>query len=52
VLTLAGSAGTRGAVDGTGPAAQFREPWGLALDLSGSTLYIADQNNHTIRTVN
>jgi DNA-binding beta-propeller fold protein YncE len=51
VVTLAGTPGTRGAVDGTGPAAQFREPAGLALDPSGPTLYVADQNNHTIRTV-
>jgi DNA-binding beta-propeller fold protein YncE len=51
VVTLAGLPGAAGAVDGTGFAARFLTPSGLALDPSGPTLYVADQNNHTIRTV-
>jgi sugar lactone lactonase YvrE len=51
VLTLAGTPGPAGAVDGTGPAARFNGPNGLALNPSGTTLYVADQQNHTIRQV-
>jgi DNA-binding beta-propeller fold protein YncE len=51
VLTLAGTPGPAGAVDGTGPAASFGAPFGLALNPSGTTLYVADQQNHTIRQV-
>ena len=48
VTTLAGS--TRGYKDGTGTAAQFNQPSGVAL--SGGTLYVADRGNHRIRAVN
>ena len=44
VTTLAGSPGVIGAVDAVGPAAQFYQPGGLALD--GGTLYVADTENH------
>ena len=50
VTTLAGTAGAPGSADGTGPAARFDKPQGLALDGSGN-LYVADRNNHTIRKV-
>lgn len=50
VATLAGSAGAPGAQDGTGPAARFHGPQGLALDSSGN-LYVADTNNSIIRKV-
>jgi sugar lactone lactonase YvrE len=50
VTTLAGSAGLSGSADGTGAAALFRSPAGIAIDGAG-TLYVADQTNHTIRTV-
>jgi hypothetical protein len=50
VSTLAGSPRTPGSVDGTGSAAQFEAPQGLAIDSSGN-LYVADTNNHTIRKV-
>ena len=50
VSTLAGSAGTAGSVDGTGSAARFQGPQGLAID-SGGNLYVADTNNHIIRKV-
>jgi sugar lactone lactonase YvrE len=48
VTTIAGAYGVNGAADGTGGAARFREPEGLALD-EGGTLYIADTDNATIR---
>jgi hypothetical protein len=48
VSTLAGQAGVSGSANGTGTAALFQGPQGLALDNAGD-LYIADTNNHTIR---
>jgi sugar lactone lactonase YvrE len=50
VTTLAGSPGVAGSTDGTGSAALFRGPQGLAID-GGGNLYVADTNNHTIRKV-
>jgi len=50
VSTLAGQAGASGSANGTGTAAQFFGPQGLAIDGS-SNLYLADTNNHTIRKV-
>jgi sugar lactone lactonase YvrE len=48
--TLAGLGNFIGAVNGTGAAASFNEPYGLAVDASG-TVYVADWDNHTIRKV-
>ncbi|MEI6715502.1 MAG: MBG domain-containing protein [Verrucomicrobiota bacterium] len=48
VSTLAGSAGVSGSADGTGSAARFDHPTGVAVDGSGN-VYVADTNNHTIR---
>ena len=48
VSTIAGS-GTAGHADGEGLAAQFNTPGGLAV--GGTTLYVADYNNHRIRAV-
>ena len=50
VTTLAGSAGTRGSADGTGPAAAFSSPIGIAHDASG-TLLVADAMNATLRKI-
>jgi hypothetical protein len=50
ITTLAGLASTAGATDGTGSAAQFDGPQGIAVDGSGSA-YVADTNNHTIRKI-
>ncbi|MFZ0499837.1 MAG: NHL repeat-containing protein, partial [Steroidobacteraceae bacterium] len=52
VVTLfAGSpAGTHGSTDGTGSAALFWSPTGVAVDSSGD-LYVADESNNEIRMI-
>lgn len=50
VLTLAGTAGSVGSVDGVGTAARFTYPFGLAIDNFG-TIYVSDTFNHMIRRV-
>jgi hypothetical protein len=50
VTTLAGAAGMVGSADGTGAAARFNNPTGVAIDGMGN-LYVADTFNHTIRKV-
>ena len=50
VTTLAGTAGVRGSADGSGAAAQFNNPQGIAADPAGN-LYVADTFNHTIRKI-
>jgi sugar lactone lactonase YvrE len=50
VTTLAGTAGQAGSVDGTGSAARFNEPSGVAVDSAGN-VYVADTNNDTIRMI-
>lgn len=49
VATIAGS-GSPGSADANGTSAQFRYPFGLAIDRS-SNLYVADYGNNTIRMV-
>jgi hypothetical protein len=50
VTTLAGLAGYGGSADGTGSAARFRYPKGVAVDSAGN-VYVADTSNSTIRKV-
>lgn len=50
VTTLAGAAGVAGSTDGTGAAARFNYPNGIAIDGSGN-LYVADTGNQTLRLI-
>ena len=50
MTTLAGLAGDSGSADGTGSAARFNYPVGVAVDSAGN-LYVADAGNNTIRKV-
>jgi sugar lactone lactonase YvrE len=49
VTTVAGSAGIAGIADGASMVARFRSPLGIAV--LGTSLYVADTGNHTIRKV-
>lgn len=48
--TFAGKAGEAGTADGTGPAARFFRPEGIAVDATG-TLIVADTYNYTVRRI-
>ncbi|MCL5097141.1 MAG: hypothetical protein M1608_06375 [Candidatus Omnitrophica bacterium] len=50
VSTLAGQAGALGLADGTGSAARFRWPQGVAVDSAGN-VYVADDYNNAIRRI-
>jgi len=50
VSTVAGRGPAEGSADGTGAAARFRFPVGLAVDAAGGA-YVADSANHTIRKI-
>ncbi len=50
VTTLAGTAGSFGSADGTGSAARFWLPQGVAVDGSGN-IYVADSANGTVRKI-
>ncbi len=44
--------GSRGTAGGSFEETQFSRPQGMALSADGNTLYIADRENHTIRSAN
>ena len=50
VSTLAGGAGQTGNTNGTGGAARFNNPFGVAVDGAGN-VYVADSGNNVIRRV-
>lgn len=50
VTTLAGNPGAFGSTDGSGSAALFKTPLGIAADSNG-TVYVADTGNYTIRKI-
>src|SRR5438034_200826 len=50
VMTLAGLAGSPGGADGTGSAARFTVPYGVAVD-GADNVYVGDTANATIRKV-
>ena len=50
VTTFAGSAGISGSADGTGSAARFNNPTGIAVDSSGNA-YVADTTNNLLRMI-
>ena len=50
VSTLAGLAGSIGTADGTGSAARFNYPTGVAVDAAGN-VYVTDTTNDTIRKI-
>lgn len=50
VTTVAGQTGVTGSADGTGTAATFHNPAGIAIDASGN-LFVVDSGNDTIRKI-
>ena len=50
VTSLAGQAGASGSSDGSGTAARFFKPAGLAIDSAGN-IYVADMGNSTLRKI-
>ena len=50
VTTVAGTAGSKGSVDGNGAGARFNQPSGIAVDAAG-VIYVSDTFNQTIRRI-
>ena len=51
VSTLAGSVGVFGINSGTGTAAEFHNPFGVAVNSAGTFVFVTDQNNQAIRMI-
>lgn len=51
VTTVLGLAGSAGYANGTGAAARFNNPRGLAFDSSGSNLYVVDYSLNKVRRI-
>ncbi len=49
VTTIAGEPGVAGFADGTGAAARFRFPAGIAVDPTDGSIWISDKDNQVIR---
>jgi hypothetical protein len=49
VTTIAGKADLEGSADGVGSEARFKDPVGITSD--GSSLYVTDSGNHTVRKI-
>ena len=50
VSTLAGTAGSRGSTNGTGTAARFSNPYGVAVDSTGN-IYVIESDASTLRKI-
>ncbi|MFY8001044.1 MAG: hypothetical protein ACOVSW_20800, partial [Candidatus Kapaibacteriota bacterium] len=51
VTTFAGS-GIAGGLNGIGTAAQFSQPYGIAINAAGTDLFVAEETGHRIRQIN
>jgi ELWxxDGT repeat protein len=51
VTTPAGDGGSQGDAGGAGGSARFRSPKGIAVNSTGTTVFVADAGNHTIRSL-
>ena len=51
VTTLSGKASTSGSTDGFGTNANFYYPMGLAVNSTGTLLYVTDSFNNIIRAI-
>jgi hypothetical protein len=51
VSTIAGSPDASGAVDAVGAAARFNRPRSVAVSVDGARLFVADEGNATVRTI-
>jgi sugar lactone lactonase YvrE len=51
VATVLAGSGAQGAVDGAASSAQFNYPDSVALDSSGTTLYVGDNNSGLVRKI-
>lgn len=49
--SLVAGTGQAGYTDGVGGASKFNKPVGITIDASGRYLYVADTNNHRIRSI-